>query len=605
MQDAARQSSSFNRASGARVAPEANGRQSATRATAAGNNPAEELRIEEGSRPVMSDRPKMEERQEAIAETAQRRNSALQSTLGLASSAASLVLYPYVAAGKAAYQATSYAVHAPINITRHVKDSILGSNNTSALGASENEEQVATCDLFGEQSAGSEAESDVCEVEEATEASTATDDSADEVVDLFGEQDVPIIDTEQLSTEVERAEAESKSGVVSQLLFLPVRVVSRGVSTAAAIPGSLISYSGKKISGAVSTSQSLATTALVVSSGAVARTSLHVAQGLTYGAISTASFTATKLSGAVGTSVRSVGYVIPESVSNAVWQGMGATGNASVSVVSYAIAVPAYRMLDALIPDLSKYISERDCVERTREVVLLLVKVMGPQNAFYLLKFVYETVNSDEAYDMFLLCQDIVRESLDGENYRAAGSSVGKATGASVLVPVVTEIYNMMPSFEELFDAIAFVADVSGEILNEVAQSSSSNEMGTPSRFEYVDDSSNGEEDEGEDSESGHSTISVDAYDNYQHVQRDEEEDQEAQCEGGEIEFSNAFGTDFEPSQPASKASSSSSTTDQEENVFGFDFGVTSFLAEVCDSDEATALFNTFGDFLDVLVESK
>jgi hypothetical protein len=218
---------------------------------------------------------------------------------------------------------------------------------------------------------------------------------------------------------------------------------------------------------------------------------------------------------------------------------------------------------------------------------------------------------------MFLLCQDIARESLDGENYRAAGSSVGKATGASVLVPVVTGIYNMMPSFEELFDAVAFVADVSGEILNEVAQSSSSNEMEMSSRFEYVDDSSNGEDDEGEDSESGHSTISADAFEpfnEYQHEQHDvedemsdqEEQEKEAQDKNGEIEFSNVFGADFEPSKPVSKAfSSSSSTADEEKHVFGFDFGVTSFLAEVCDSDEATALFNTFGDFLDVLIESK
>jgi multidrug transporter EmrE-like cation transporter len=570
----------------------------------------------------MDDRPVVDADAPAAPPPAKRRG-ALHATLGIASSAASMVLYPYVAAGKVAYQATSYAVHAPIKITRHVKDSILGTQSETRESGQGDD---AAFDLFGERSGGADGGS-------SDETVAAEEEEEEEVMDLFGEQYPTIIDAEEGAGGVD---SKTSSGVVSQLLFLPVRLVSSGVSTAAAIPGSLISYSGKKISGAVSTSQSLATTALVVSSGAVARTSLNVAQGLTYGAFSTASFTVTKFSGAVNTSVRTVGYAIPTSVSNAVWQGMGATGNASVSVVSYAIAVPAYRMLDALIPDLSKYFSERDCVEKTREVVLLLVKVLGPQNALYLLKFVYETVNSDEAYDMFLLCHDIVRESLDRENYRQAGSSIGASTGVSKLVPVVKEIYNLMPSVDELFDAFAFVADVSEEVLGEIVSSSSTSsrninsfeeEEWRGSRFEYIDDDNSSESDDNygeqdttaEDSESGHSTISTDAFelrhesetdaddDDYDQ-DADEEEQEQAETEAEVVVIGDGFGESSSWSRSTTTSNNSDYQYGNEQQQLTsvnsgsvLDAGV-SFLSKVCDSDEAASLFNTFGDFLDVLL---
>ncbi|GAB9467432.1 hypothetical protein Gpo141_00004777 [Globisporangium polare] len=545
------------------------------------------------------------------------RKSALHATLGIASSAASMVLYPYVTAGRAAYQATSYAVHAPIKITRYVKDSLLG---TPSDGDDSDE---AAYDLFGERSGGSdEQETRAAAIPKEEEE----EEEEDEVVtDLLAEEYASIIDAddrqEEEQAELALSDGSSGRGAVSQLLFLPARLVSSGVSTAVAIPGSLISYSGRKISGAVSTSQSLATTALVVSSGAVARTSFNVAQGLTYGAFSTASFTATKLSGAVGTSVRTVGYVIPTSVSNAVWQGVGATGNASVSVVSYAIAVPSYRMLAALIPDLSLYFSERDFIEKTREVVLLLVKVLGPQNALYLLKFVYETVNSDEAYDMFLLCHDIVRESLDRENYRRAGSTIGASTGVSTtLVPVVRELFSMIPSAEELFDAFAFVADVSEEVLSGLVASPSSSFEGE--RFEYIDDNSSSENDDdvaADDSESGYSTISTDAF------ELDRESDGEVEDDGDERDaavvgasvsdsavgegiamdgFGERSDSETTSSSPPVSTSSSSRSSDQPSmNSSGglLDVGV-SFFSKVCDSDEAASLFNTFGDFLDVLL---
>lgn len=530
------------------------------------------------------------------------RKGALHATIGIASSAASMVLYPYVTAGKAAYQATSYAVHAPIKITRHVKQSILGSQRDRCDAGAHGDEDGSAYDLFGERSGGGE--------QQETHALILPKEK-EEVMALFAEEYPTIIDADDRHEEEQRS---GRAGVVSQLLFLPVRLVSSGVSTAAAIPGSLISYSGRKISGAVSTSQSLATTALVVSSDAVARTSFNVAQGLTYGAFSTASFTATKFSGAVGTSVRTVGHVIPASVTNAVWQGMGATGNASVSVVSYAIAVPAYRMLDALIPDLATYFSERDCIEKTREVVLLLVKVLGPQNALYLLKFIYETVNSDEAYDMFVLCYDIVRESLDRENYRRAGSSISASTGVSTVVPVVKEIFSMMPSIDELFDVFAFVADVSEEVLGGfVSSPPSSNSSFEGERFEYIDDSSSSSENDdedaaAEDSESGYSTISTDAFEQRRESDGEDDEDtpvQRMETVGSEpIALDDGFGElsdseTFPWSPPISTTSSREPPIDSTSGLL--DAGV-SFFAKMCDSDEAASLFNTFGDFLDVLL---
>lgn len=563
----------------------------------------------------MDDRHVNSDAQQAPAEE---RKSALHATLGIASSAANMVLYPYVTAGRAAYQATSYAVHAPIKITRHVKHSILGTQNEG------DGDDGAAYDLFGERNGGGS---------EQEMQTVAIPDEEEEGINLFAEEYATIIDADDRQEGDEQQLAVSNDGsgrgVVSQLLFLPVRLVSSGVSTAAAIPGSLISYSGRKISGAVSTSQSLATTALVVSSGAVARTSFNVAQGLTYGAFSTASFTATKFSGAVGTSVRTVGHVIPASVSNAVWQGVGATGNASVSVVSYAIAVPAYRMFAALIPELATYFSERDCIEKTREVVLLLVKVLGPQNALYLLKFVYKTVNSDEAYDMFLLCHDIVRESLDRENYRRAGLTIGASTGVSTLVPVVKEIFSMIPSVDELFDAFVFVADVSEEVLSGLVGSPSSSSQFSVSssssfegeRFEYIDDSSSSSEDDdgvedvaADDSESGYSTISTDAFELRRESDgegADDDRDEhdaavtpvsETVNEGivldGFVELSDSETTSWSP--PISSSSSDQQSPMSSSNGL-LDAGV-SFFSKVCDSDEAASLFNTFGDFLDVLL---
>ncbi|KAG7393944.1 hypothetical protein PHYPSEUDO_000121 [Phytophthora pseudosyringae] len=461
--------------------------------------------------------------------------SALQTTLGVASSAANLVLFPYVVAGKAAVHATSVAVSAPIHLTNHVRASIAQS---WARAPHEPKQEEEDANLFGERSRSS------------SSSTSSLSSGSEQVLELYPAEDQPAAAAEQ----------RVESGVVSQLLFLPVRLVHSGVSTAVAIPTRVATYSGRKIAGAVSTSHQLATSAVVASTGVVARTGVHVARGITHGAVCTASFTASTISGAVGASVRSVGYVIPPSVSNAVWQGMDSTGNASANVLAHAIAVPSYRMLRTLVPAVEQCFSEEEAVNETRATVKMLVKVMGPQSAFFLLKWIYETVNSEEAHDAFLLCRDILHESLDGENYRHAGASVSAATGITKVVHVMKEAYNVLPSFVELRDAAALVADVSDEVVDGVAHvvtgrrdSESEKDESTP-RFEYVDD---------DDEPFAH----------------------------GPAELTDAT---FE-------REGSSSPSVEELNPI-LESGI-SLLTRVCDSEEASSLFNTFGDFLDVLVD--
>eukprot|EP00644_Phytophthora_capsici_P010429 jgi/Phyca11/507778/fgenesh2_kg.PHYCAscaffold_30_\ len=193
----------------------------------------------------------------------------------------------------------------------------------------------------------------------------------------------------------------------------------------------------------------------------------------------------------------------------------------------------------------------------------MLVKVLGPQNAFYLLKWVYETVNSEEAHDAFLLCRDILHESLDGENYRHAGASVGAATGITKVVHVIAEAYSVLPSFDELRDAVALVGDVSDEVVEGVAHAVTGrkdsdvadelDEEERAPRFEYIND--------------------------------------DEPVTSGTVELTDAT---FERERR-------SSSSDEELNPI-LESGI-SFLTRVCDSDEASSLFNTFGDFLDVLVD--
>ncbi|KAG7399336.1 hypothetical protein PHYBOEH_009138 [Phytophthora boehmeriae] len=458
--------------------------------------------------------------------------SALQTTLDAASSAANFVLFPYVVAGKAAVQATSMAVAAPRALSNHVKASI-----TQSWGHHRTEEQA---DLFGEHSRAS------------TSSTSDLSSGNEQTMDLFIEDE-----------EEAQGQQKQEPGVVSQLLCLPVRLVHSGVTTAVAIPTRVVSYSGRKISGAVSTSQALATSAVVASTEVVARTGMHVARGITHGAVSTASFTASTISGAVGASARTVSYVIPPSVSNAVWKGMDVTGNASVNVLSHAIAVPSYRMLRVLAPTVEQYFSEEDCVSETRAAVKILVKILGPQNAFYLLKYIYETVNSEEAYDAFLLCRDILHESLDGQNYRRAGASVGAATGITKVVHVMKEAYSVLPSFDELLDAAALVVDVSDEVADGI----------THVVVSAAEDS------EPEEAESGGSR--------FEYV--DEDEGPVEDTPAGKVYTTEAFERE------------SSSSSDEEINPI-LESGI-SFLTRVCDSEEASSLFNTFGDFLDVLVD--
>lgn len=448
--------------------------------------------------------------------------------------------------------------------------------------------QVHGADLFGERSRP--------QLEQEQQAAIRIGDGFQSEHDLFGEASSGDEEEEEgdegaegdnfvstvLVEELPPA-GSGQPGAVTQLLFLPVRVVSSGVSTAAALPTQVALYSGQKLAGAVSTSQALASSAIVASTGLVARTSMHVASG----ALSTAAFTANKLTGAVGTSVRTVSYVIPPAVSTAVWQGLGATGNVSASVISHAIAVPSYRMLQAIVPEVTVHFSEQDAVAKTKDMVMLLVKVLGPQNAFRVLKITYETINSEEAHDAFLLCKDVVREVLDGDNYRKAGTSISDATGVSTLAPVVKKVYKLLPSFDEMLDAISFVEDVS----KEVTRSLKEKERESEDRFEVISS----------DSDTEDSSISTDAFDGPAKPENSEPDftfDGDVELVCGVVSTDNDWVISSELSPDADISLHIAADV---ANAF-VESGI-SFMSKVSDSDEVASLFNTLGDFLDVLIE--
>ncbi|GLD93724.1 hypothetical protein PINS_up002329 [Pythium insidiosum] len=286
----------------------------------------------------------------------------------------------------------------------------------------------------------------------------------------------------------------------------------------------------------------------------------------------------------------------------ALWNGLERTSSASTNVIAYAIAVPAYRMVQALVPELEQFVVEQQCVDAARDGVRLLVQVLGPQNAFYVLKYLYETVNSEEAYDMFLLCQDVVRESLDGENYRQAGASLFAATGLKELAPVVKEVYQLLPSLDEVVDVVSVVGDIAGEVVQALASASAE----SPPDWKHphaivMDQWLEGLEEDGNDddcqrfevvasdseNESNHSTVSVE----------DDVSREESVVDAFALDFSEAF--DFSAD---SFAGDDDAPTSPEPFAELFDAGV-SFFQTVCDSEEATSLLHTFADFVDVLVD--
>ncbi|TMW64231.1 hypothetical protein Poli38472_012853 [Pythium oligandrum] len=518
--------------------------------------------------------------------------TALETTLTVATSAANLVLLPTIVAGKAAYSATAFAVTAPIKVTKHVADSISGSWRERSTS----NESSDTVDLFDDvalQPVTLHRSEDEIKIESyqvlSTKGSPVKDDAVPEVVDgvLFtrqealgsGEDDAMTNETEEEEKKEEKE--ENTPGMISQLLFLPVRLVSTGVSTAVALPKSALEYSGKQLSNAVSSSQSMASSALVSSTKLVTRTSFHVA----HGALTTANTVTGTVTGLVGASVRTVNYVIPPAVSSALWQGLTRTGSASTSVISYAIAVPAYRMVQALVPQIGGVVTEEQCVDVTKSGVKFLIKVLGPHKAFHFLQFTYETINSEEVHDTFLLCQDILRESLDAENYKAAGDSVGQATaGLKAVKPIVKTLGRMIPSMSELVDIASLVGEVAAVAVGPLAT--------------FMEE----EETEPEPSDD-------DDDDRFVLVEEDEAaEHVEVSASNGEVVFDDCVfsGAADTTDDTADESEPEAEGFNLEDNLAElpalWDAGL-SFLGTVCDSEEATSLFNTFGDFVDVLVQ--
>ncbi|CEG46242.1 uncharacterized protein PHALS_02656 [Plasmopara halstedii] len=448
---------------------------------------------------------------ETVESARMKQQSALETTLGVALSAASFVLYPYVAAGKAVAHVTSIAVSAPLLLHHHVRSRVA----QSWMPLLKNHKAEDKANLVEERS---------------SRRSSGTHCSS---IEKFEEQNKP-----------------QDSGSMSQLLHLPVRLAYSGVFTVVVIPTRVVTYSGQTISAAMLKSHQLALLAIAESTKVMTRTGMRAARKISRGAMSTVNFTASTLSGAVGVSIRTVSYSIPPSISNAVWQGVDITGNASVNVLSHAITVPSYRMLKTLLP-IETLFSEEEAVAQTRSAVKMLVKLFGPQNAIYMLKWIYETVNSEEVFDAFLLCRDIVQELLNGDNYRHASS----ATGFTKVAIVMQEAYSVLPSLDEMLDAAVLLADVSDEMVDGAVYFASGKDFDARdeiseeeriSRFEFVDDA---------------------------------------------VSFTEVT---FERER-------SGMSSDEELDPI-LDSGI-SFLSRVCDSEEATSLFNTFGDVLDILID--
>jgi hypothetical protein len=552
-------------------------------------------------------------------------------TLGIASTAAGFVFYPYIVAGKVVYHTTTYAIHAPINISRHLTHSI-----SSTWQGMREEEKYEVQLPKANHTIDSIHDNCTVDTKNEIEEENSTKTKSTRSYDLFGDsQDIIASTITEENTDLDVTAQEpmislpeseiisqtSSESNMSRFLLSPVRLVSSGVSTVASMPTAVISFTGNKISDIVYTSQQVATTAITTSGKTVARTSFRVARGVSYGVFSTATYTATKAVGAVGSSVRGASSMIPESVSNKVWQGVELTGSTSTSIVSYAIAVPAYRILVTLFPGLAEHFTEKQCVTQTRSLVLTLISVFGPQNAFYILKYIYETLNSEEAYDMLMLCRDITGETLNGENYRRAGYTIGDKTGINTVTPILKEVYQILPSFEEVKDFFTLLGDVSEEFIDRLQQSSQqrtqkNNLYADEDRFEYLDEkeeteetscSTDDEEYLEETDERSRTTsfgISFDFFKSDEEIKQ--EEFIEEAVHTGCIEESLVF--------EGSNYDSEGEEKQEEEYYYGdehetsnyqtslFDMGVSLF-TDICDSEETVSLINSLGNMLDSLVE--
>ncbi|TDH65584.1 hypothetical protein CCR75_001346 [Bremia lactucae] len=368
------------------------------------------------------------------------RQSALQTTLNVASSAASLVLYPYVVASKAVVSATSMAVSAPIHLTYLVHAKI------TQIWEPRSQEQALN---------------DKLDMKE--ERSSTSSNRSDNEMELM------LIESKHVLT--------SKS-TVYQLLSLPVRLVHTGVSTAVAIPTQLASYGSQTIYGAMSVSHHLATSVVMASTEAIANTSRSVTRRLSSNAVSTVSFTALFVSGAMKASINSVHYILPSSLSNIMWKSLNTSGRVSLDMMSYAVAVPSYRILTTILPGIKTLSTESNAIKETRTAGIMLVRILGPQNAFYVLKWIVETINSDETFDAIVLCRDILYESLQAENYRQAVISVRTSTSVNKIIHGLQEVVSVLPSLDELLDTAVLIKDVSNEAVEGLIHVLSRNDDG-------------------------------------------------------------------------------------------------------------------------------
>lgn len=304
------------------------------------------------------------------------------------SNAVYFAAYPYIAVGRAGIAAGSYAISAPIHVTKRITNACAGTKS--------NRENDAISDAF----------------------------NVHEVVPSEG---------------------------MYKLHHDPLRAIW----TATTSPKTVISYSGKMLSDAVLGSRGAASKAIVASGS----TAIRAATGLTWGMIGTLWFTTSSCVGLMDYSTKMAISMIPTCVTNAAWHGMEMTGTMSTDLLALSIGMPIHKLFVTFFPQMQQTLTQEDCVQTARSFVINLFRVFGPQNAFYLLKSVHDTIRSEELHDMFSLAEELLRELTDQKNLLKARQFVHKTMNKPV-----SSFFELCPSIEEVADLISMAADVTNEV---------------------------------------------------------------------------------------------------------------------------------------------
>nr|CCA15057.1 conserved hypothetical protein [Albugo laibachii Nc14] len=306
------------------------------------------------------------------------------------SNAVYFAAYPYIAVGRAGIAAGSYAISAPIHMTKRITN--------ACTGATPNRNNEAISDAFTVQ------------------------------------------------------KVDASAGTL-KLHQNPVRTLL----TAATSPTMAVTFGGQMLSDAFFGSREVACRAIIASGSA----SIRAATGLAWGMIGTLCFTTSSCVGLMDYSTKIASSIIPTCVTNAAWHGMEMTGTVSTDLLALSIGMPIHRLFVTFFPQMQSTLTQESCVQSARSFVISLFRVFGPQNAFYLLKFIHDTVRSEELHDIFLLAKELLGEVTDGKNLLNARQSAQKA-----MTKHKSSFLELCPSIEEVADLISMAADVTNEVSN-------------------------------------------------------------------------------------------------------------------------------------------